>query len=142
MSRILPVLCIGLLLGGCAVYPDGSIGPLPPAPPAGVYVPPPAPPVAYAPPVYGYGTGGGVPVYVVPQPAPVYVAPSVSVGIGLGWGRGYFDKTLGSMENRPPVYAVVYDSEVLDEIPTDLHDQPVDGIVTPTQTITLSPARH
>ncbi len=58
-------------------------------------------------------------------------------GTRLGWGRGYFDKTLGSMQQRPPVYAVVYDSEILDDLPHDIHDQPIDGIVTPTQTITL-----
>jgi len=58
-------------------------------------------------------------------------------GMRLGWGRGYFDKTLGSMQKRPPVYALVYDSEVLESVPRDLHDQPVDGIVTPTQTLTL-----
>lgn len=58
-------------------------------------------------------------------------------GTRLGWGRGFFDKTLGSMENRPPVFAVVYDSEILDDLPHDLHDQRVDGIVTPTQTLTL-----
>ncbi len=56
-------------------------------------------------------------------------------GMRLGWGRGYFDKTLGSMQQRPPVYAVVYDSEILDDLPHDAHDQSVDGIVTPTQTI-------
>ena len=58
-------------------------------------------------------------------------------GTRLGWGRGFFDKTLGSMQQRPPVYAVVYDTEILDEIPRDVHDQPVDGIVTPTQTLSL-----
>jgi len=63
-------------------------------------------------------------------------------GTRLGWGRGYFDKTIGSMEKCPPVYAVIYDSEVLDSLPREVHDQPVDGIVTPTQTITLSPARN
>ncbi|MGQ7311589.1 5-formyltetrahydrofolate cyclo-ligase [Microbacterium arabinogalactanolyticum] len=63
-------------------------------------------------------------------------------GTRLGWGRGYFDKTIGSMEKCPPVYAVIYDSEVLDSLPREVHDQPVDGIVTPTQTIALSPARH
>ncbi|HET8779229.1 MAG TPA: 5-formyltetrahydrofolate cyclo-ligase, partial [Agromyces sp.] len=26
-------------------------------------------------------------------------------GMRLGWGRGFFDKTLGSMERCPPVYA-------------------------------------
>lgn len=54
-------------------------------------------------------------------------------GNRLGWGRGYFDKTLGSMDQRPPVFAVVGDDEILTEIPTDLHDQPVTGAITPTQ---------
>lgn len=52
-------------------------------------------------------------------------------GMRMGWGRGYFDKTLGSMETRPPVYAVIFDEELFDEIPTESHDQPVDGAVTP-----------
>ncbi len=73
------------------------------------------------------------------------VIPAAAVdptGMRLGWGRGFFDKTLGSMQRCPPVYAVVYDSEVLDEVPSDVHDQPVTGIVTPTRTITLAPARR
>lgn len=53
-------------------------------------------------------------------------------GMRLGWGRGYFDKTLGSMDRRPPVFAVVYDSEVLDDLPREPHDQGVDGVVTPS----------
>ena len=52
-------------------------------------------------------------------------------GSRLGWGRGYFDRTLGSMANRPPVFAVVYNHEVVDEVPTEAHDQGVDGAVTP-----------
>jgi len=60
----------------------------------------------------------------------------------MGWGRGYFDKTIGSMEKCPPVYAVIYDSEVLDALPSEVHDQPVTGVVTPTQTLLLSPQRH
>jgi len=63
-------------------------------------------------------------------------------GMRLGWGRGFFDKTIGSMEGCPPVYAVIYDSELVDEVPSDLHDQPVDGVVTPTQTVLLAPARR
>jgi len=73
------------------------------------------------------------------------IIPAAAVdknGTRLGWGRGFFDKTIGSMERCPPVYAVVYDSEVLDELPRDLHDQPVDGVVTPTRTLTFAPARH
>ncbi|MCU1569508.1 MAG: 5-formyltetrahydrofolate cyclo-ligase-related protein [Naasia sp.] len=56
-------------------------------------------------------------------------------GMRLGWGRGYFDKTLGSMERCPPVYAVVFDSEVVDEVPRERHDQPVNGAVTPARTL-------
>ncbi|WP_127818784.1 5-formyltetrahydrofolate cyclo-ligase [Microbacterium sp. CPCC 204701] len=73
------------------------------------------------------------------------VIPAAAVdgtGMRLGWGRGFFDKTLGSMERRPPVYAVVYDSELVDEVPSDIHDQRVTGVVTPTRTITLAPARR
>jgi 5-formyltetrahydrofolate cyclo-ligase len=71
------------------------------------------------------------------------VIPAAAVdrtGMRLGWGRGYFDKTIGSMEKCPPVYAVVFDSELVDEVPRDVHDQPVTGIVTPTQTITFASA--
>jgi len=71
------------------------------------------------------------------------IVPAAAVdrtGMRLGWGRGYFDKTIGSMENCPPVYAVVYDTELLDNVPSEPHDQPVSGVVTPTQTIPLAPA--
>lgn len=63
------------------------------------------------------------------------VVPAASVdrsGLRMGWGRGYFDKTLGSMERRPPVYAVIFDGEFVDSVPAEVHDQRVDGIVTPS----------
>ncbi len=68
------------------------------------------------------------------------VVPAAAIdttGLRMGWGRGYFDKTLGSMEKCPPVYAVVYDNEFVDEVPREVHDQPVDGLVTPTRIITF-----
>ncbi|WP_417562338.1 5-formyltetrahydrofolate cyclo-ligase [Microbacterium sp.] len=71
------------------------------------------------------------------------IIPAAAVdrtGMRLGWGRGYFDKTIGSMQARPPIYAVVFDSEFVDELPRDVHDQYVDGVITPTRTITLAPA--
>ena len=73
------------------------------------------------------------------------IIPAAAVdrsGMRMGWGRGYFDKTIGSMEKCPPVYAVIYDSEVLDALPSEVHDQPVTGVVTPTQTLLLSPTRR
>lgn len=62
------------------------------------------------------------------------LVPAASVdrtGMRMGWGRGYFDKTLGSMEKCPPVYAVIFDSELVDSVPSEVHDQPVNGVVTP-----------
>lgn len=73
------------------------------------------------------------------------IVPAAAVdrtGMRMGWGRGYFDKTIGSMQKCPPVYAVIYDSEILDELPREVHDQPVNGVVTPSQTLPLSPRRH
>lgn len=68
------------------------------------------------------------------------IVPAASVdrgGMRLGWGRGYFDKTLGSMQSRPPVYAVILDHELVDEVPREKHDVPVDGVVTPTAIVTF-----
>lgn len=73
------------------------------------------------------------------------VIPAAAVdrsGMRLGWGRGFYDKTIGSMQRCPPVYAVIFDAEFVDEVPRDIHDQPVTGVVTPTRTITLAPARR
>jgi 5-formyltetrahydrofolate cyclo-ligase len=62
------------------------------------------------------------------------LVPAAAVGkdgLRMGWGRGYYDKMLGSMEKCPPVYAILYDAELLDAVPREKHDQPVDGAVTP-----------
>jgi len=68
------------------------------------------------------------------------IVPAASVdntGMRMGWGRGYFDKTLGSMERCPPVYAVIFDSELVEAVPTEVHDAPVNGVVTPSGVIRL-----
>ncbi|MCJ1714418.1 5-formyltetrahydrofolate cyclo-ligase [Microbacterium sp. M1A1_1b] len=68
------------------------------------------------------------------------LTPAAAVGhdgVRMGWGRGYYDKTLGSMAKRPPVYAVIFDAEYLDQVPREPHDEPVDGIITPSRIITF-----
>lgn len=65
--------------------------------------------------------------------ADLMLVPAAAVdrdGLRLGWGRGCFDKTLAGMGKWPPVYAVVFPSEILDGVPREPHDQPVDGAVT------------
>ncbi len=68
------------------------------------------------------------------------VVPAAAVdrrGLRMGWGRGYFDRTIGSMAQRPPVYAVVFDPEFVDSVPAERHDEPVDGVVMPSATVTF-----
>jgi 5-formyltetrahydrofolate cyclo-ligase len=58
-------------------------------------------------------------------------------GMRMGWGRGYYDKTLGSVEGCPPVYAVIFDDELVDAVPRERHDMPVNGVVTPSGIVTF-----
>lgn len=62
------------------------------------------------------------------------LVPAASIdahGTRLGWGRGFFDRMLGSMNRRPPVFGIVFSDELVDELPSEEHDSPVDGVVTP-----------
>ena len=53
-------------------------------------------------------------------------------GNRLGRGRGYFDRELSGLEGVV-IYAVVFESEVLDTVPVESHDQRVHGVVTQVQ---------
>jgi 5-formyltetrahydrofolate cyclo-ligase len=56
-------------------------------------------------------------------------------GRRLGQGGGYYDRVLASVpshaEGGPMLVAVLFDDEVLDEVPYEAHDCTVDGAVTP-----------
>ena len=72
--------------------------------------------------------------------AELIVVPALAVdrrGVRLGKGKGYYDRALGDYRNIP-TYALVYDSEVLDEIPAETHDVAVDGFVTETRIIRIA----
>lgn len=65
------------------------------------------------------------------------LAPAAAVdqnGHRLGWGKGFYDRTLACAGPLPPVYALVFDDEVLGNVPHDAHDIRVNGLVTPTRT--------
>jgi 5-formyltetrahydrofolate cyclo-ligase len=69
------------------------------------------------------------------------IVPAATVdrtGMRMGWGQGYFDRTLGSMESCPPVYAVVFDEELVDSVPSEVHDKRVNGVVTPSGVVRFS----
>jgi 5-formyltetrahydrofolate cyclo-ligase len=40
------------------------------------------------------------------------------------------------------VYAVIFDSELVDEVPRERHDQAIDGVVTPTRTVEFATRSH
>jgi 5-formyltetrahydrofolate cyclo-ligase len=68
------------------------------------------------------------------------IVPAAAIdrtGMRMGWGRGYIDRTIGSMEQCPPVYAVIFDNEFVEAVPTELHDKPVNGVVTPSGVVTF-----
>jgi 5-formyltetrahydrofolate cyclo-ligase len=66
--------------------------------------------------------------------AQLILLPALAVdknGNRLGKGKGYYDRALRSVTGIPK-YAVVFDSEVLEQIPSESHDVWVTGAVTPT----------
>jgi len=74
----------------------------------------------------------------------LFVAGSVAVsrdGGRLGKGRGYSDqeynilKDSGSLAPQTPVITTVHDVQIVEKIPTDEWDVPVNVIVTPTRVI-------
>ncbi|MDX6368366.1 MAG: 5-formyltetrahydrofolate cyclo-ligase, partial [Nocardioidaceae bacterium] len=68
------------------------------------------------------------------------VAGSVS-GQRLGRGGGSYDRALVRSRATSPRCLLLYDDEVLDAVPTDAHDQPIDILITPTRTLWTSAGR-
>jgi 5-formyltetrahydrofolate cyclo-ligase len=71
----------------------------------------------------------------------VVVCPGVAVDLSgrrLGRGGGSYDRALRRCGPAVLRVQVVYDDEVVDVVPTEPHDEPVDAIVTPTRSIRVS----
>jgi 5-formyltetrahydrofolate cyclo-ligase len=67
--------------------------------------------------------------------AGLVLLPALAVdrsGTRLGRGAGYYDRALAGWARTATLLAVVFDEEVLDEVPAQAHDQPVDGALTPS----------
>ncbi|MBX6371054.1 MAG: 5-formyltetrahydrofolate cyclo-ligase [Acidothermus sp.] len=66
--------------------------------------------------------------------AELVVVPALAVaadGARLGRGGGGYDRALVRRGPGSTVLAVVYENEVVPELPTEPHDQRVDGVLTP-----------
>ena len=72
--------------------------------------------------------------------ADLILAPACAVdeaGFRLGWGGGFYDRALAGPGAGIPTYAVLYDSDVVERVPHEAHDVAVDGVLTPTRTLTF-----
>ena len=77
--------------------------------------------------------------------ADVVVLPALAVsrdGVRLGRGGGYYDRALRHVRPDAVLVAVVFDDELLDELPAEPHDQRVTAVVTPSGGWQALPAGH
>jgi 5-formyltetrahydrofolate cyclo-ligase len=77
--------------------------------------------------------------------ADVVVVPALAVdraGVRLGRGRGYYDRALGHARDGALIVAVVFDDELVDELPREAHDHRVHAVVTPSGGWQALPAGH
>jgi 5-formyltetrahydrofolate cyclo-ligase len=76
--------------------------------------------------------GKGVP----PEKIDIVVVPAVAFykyGHRLGYGKGFYDRFL--KKTKALKVGVAYDFQILEKLPAESHDIPVDLIITPTQII-------
>lgn len=77
------------------------------------------------------------------QEADLLLVPALAVdrrGHRLGRGGGYYDRVLATVARTGSarVVAVVFDDEILDDVPTEPHDVGVDAALTPSGVVTFS----
>lgn len=51
-------------------------------------------------------------------------------GMRLGWGTGYYDRSLPFSREDVPTAVLLHESDIVDEVPSGEHDQPVGAIIT------------
>ncbi|MDG3006580.1 5-formyltetrahydrofolate cyclo-ligase [Paludisphaera mucosa] len=64
------------------------------------------------------------------------LAPGVAfdvLGNRLGRGAGHYDRLLPRLRKDVEVWAAAFDRQIVDDLPVEPHDVPLDGIVTPTR---------
>jgi len=69
---------------------------------------------------------------IEPEQASLILVPGVAytrAGYRLGYGGGYYDRLL-SAPGHPPALGVCFEALLLEEIPRQAHDLPVDFVVT------------
>jgi 5-formyltetrahydrofolate cyclo-ligase len=86
--------------------------------------------------IFGFAEATGE--IVSPNGIDLAIIPALAVdqnGMRLGKGKGYYDRALKQITPAPPIVAVVFDDELIEEVPTESHDHPVDAVATPTRVV-------
>lgn len=68
--------------------------------------------------------------------AELVLLPALAVdrrGVRLGRGAGYYDRSLQFRDSRSRLVAIVRDSELVDELPSEPHDVPMTHALTPAR---------
>jgi 5-formyltetrahydrofolate cyclo-ligase len=79
-------------------------------------------------------TGGALSVDAIAA-VDLVLAPALAVsegGVRLGRGGGSYDRALARVPSGVPIWALIYDDELVDELPRDDWDVPVTGAITPS----------
>jgi 5-formyltetrahydrofolate cyclo-ligase len=73
--------------------------------------------------------------------ADLVICPALAVdlnGVRLGRGGGSYDRALARVSPGTPIWAAVYDTEIVESLPADAHDHPVQAAITPTRLVPLT----
>jgi 5-formyltetrahydrofolate cyclo-ligase len=71
----------------------------------------------------------------------VVLAPGLAVGpdgTRMGFGGGCYDRALALVRPDLPVVALLFDDELIDEVPAEAHDRRVSAVVTPRRVVRFS----
>ncbi|MBR5758154.1 MAG: 5-formyltetrahydrofolate cyclo-ligase [Thermoguttaceae bacterium] len=77
---------------------------------------------------------------VAPETIDALIVPGLGFdarGRRLGRGAGYYDRFIPLLRQDAILIGLCYDEQLIDEVPTDENDVPVDFVVTPTKTIVV-----
>lgn len=59
-------------------------------------------------------------------------------GMRLGLGAGCYDAYLSAVRDNCFVAGIAFDEQIFERVPADIHDRPMDAVVTPTRTIAFA----
>ncbi len=78
---------------------------------------------------------------VLPEDLEFILMPGVAfdeLGGRLGYGGGYYDRLIGALRERPPLVALAYEEQIVEEVPVSGHDIRVNRIVTDRRIIEVA----